>query len=116
MILPDIVSIHRLAEEQAVLSLRVQAGLPAFDGHFPGHPILPGVVQVDWALRLADQIFGLGQQVARDFQVKFRRIIVPESPVTLFLRVDCARHRLEVEYRVGDEVASTGRIHLERHP
>jgi 3-hydroxymyristoyl/3-hydroxydecanoyl-(acyl carrier protein) dehydratase len=112
MILPDIIAIHRPAEGRVVLTLSLPAGSAVFEGHFPGHPVLPGVAQLDWAIRLADQYLGLGLRVACDFQVKFRRVIPPESPVTLSLHFDAARRRLGLEYRVGDEIASTGRVAL----
>jgi len=30
------------------LELAVAPDLPCFEGHFPGVPVLPGVVQLDW--------------------------------------------------------------------
>ncbi len=116
MILPEIVAVERPATGRVVLTLSLPAGSAAFDGHFPGHPILPGVVQLDWAIRLADRYLGLGQRAACDFQVKFRRIIPPESLVTLSLNFEAARRRLGLEYRIGDQVASSGRIVLEEGP
>lgn len=116
MTLPDIVEIQRPAAGLVVFTLSLPAGAAVFDGHFPGHPVLPGVVQLDWAIRLADRYLGIGLHAACDFQVKFRRVIPPESPVTLTLRHDALRHRLDLEYRVGDEIASTGRIVLEERP
>jgi 3-hydroxymyristoyl/3-hydroxydecanoyl-(acyl carrier protein) dehydratase len=35
----------------ATYRLRVPPTLEHFRGHFPGFPILPGVVQLDWAVR-----------------------------------------------------------------
>lgn len=113
MIMPDIVSVDRPAAGRVVFTLSLPAGSAVFEGHFPDYPILPGVVQLDWAVRLADQYLGLGQRVARDFQIKFRRVIPPKSLVTLSLNFDVARRRLGLEYRLGDAVASSGRIALE---
>ncbi|PKU24593.1 hydroxymyristoyl-ACP dehydratase [Telmatospirillum siberiense] len=111
MTIPDIVSCQRPDESSVVLAFRLSAGAAAFDGHFPGHPILPGVLQLDWALRLAERYFGLEPAVGRDFQIKFRHAILPEADVILSLRLDAGR-RLDLEYRVGEVVASTGRVRL----
>jgi 3-hydroxymyristoyl/3-hydroxydecanoyl-(acyl carrier protein) dehydratase len=116
MSMPDVVAIDRPAEGRIVLTLRVPAGAAVFDGHFPGRPILPGVVQVDWAIRLAHRHLGLEQEVAREFQVKFRRVIGPDCALTLSLHHDAIRRRLNLEYRVAGEVAATGRIVLEDVP
>jgi hypothetical protein len=67
-------------------------------------------------MRLAGRYLGLKQRVADDFQVKFRHTIVPNSAVTLSLGLDDVRHRLNFEYRLGDEIASSGRIRLEPQP
>ncbi len=115
MRLPEILAVDRPAEGQVVLTLSLPGESAVFAAHFPGQPILPGVVQLDWAIRLADRYLGTGQRVACDFQVKFRRVIPPESPVTLTLRLDAAR-RLDLEYRIGEEIAATGRIALGARP
>src|SRR5690606_37926347 len=36
---------------QALLTFDLDPALAVFDGHFPGYPILPGVAQLDWAVR-----------------------------------------------------------------
>lgn len=79
-------------------TLAVEAGHPAFDGHFPGQPILPGVVQVDWALRLGEQVFGpLGAFRALE-HLKFQATIQPGEPLTLRLAWDAATRELAFEY------------------
>jgi len=113
---PDIASVHYPADGRVVLMFTLPAEAPAFAGHFPGHPVLPGVVQLDWAIRLASRYLGVDQAVAREFQVKFRHIIPSDLPITLSLYRDDARQRLDMEYRVGGEIASTARIRLERCP
>jgi len=76
-------------------------------------PVLPGVVQIDWAMRLADRCFGLAKPVADDFQIKFSRVIGPGVALVLILALDPTRHRLSFEYRVDDRIMSSGRVQLE---
>ena len=64
-------------------TLAIPADHPAFAGHFPGTPILPGVVLLDAALReieLAVTRPGSGWKIAA---VKFHSPVAPGEPVTL---------------------------------
>lgn len=98
--------------DSMTVNLALPADHPAFDGHFPGRPILAGVVQIDWAIRLAETYLGTASPTTQDFQVKFRRVIGPDAPVSLDLRLDRDRRVLEFSYQQDDAVASSGRIWL----
>lgn len=116
MNLPPILAERRSADGVA-LDLAVTEDLDVFRGHFPGLPVLPGVVQVDWALRLAksQQLVDSGAEL-RDFQVKFRNVIRPPLTLTLTLRWDAARRRIQFDYRSGTVAMSSGRLTLEATP
>ncbi len=113
MISPKLLAVHQPQADEAVLELGLPTDHPAFAGHFPDQPILPGVVQVDWAVRLAAELLGTERLAATDLQVKFRRVIQPLKPLSLTLRVDRSKGTLSFEYRCDGEIASTGRIKLE---
>ena len=54
----------------------IPAGHPSLPGHFPGHPITPGVVTLDYVARgLLEQTEGM--YVAGFPQVKFLRPVLP---------------------------------------
>jgi len=111
MSLPPILA-ARVTEDRAEFDLALPAELDVFHGHFPGRPILPGVAQIDWVAALATRVGWLTQPVMRDFKVKFRGVIVPGEPVTLRLRIERDKRRLDFEYCRGGQVLSSGRARL----
>jgi len=96
----------------AECDLAIDADLMWFHGHFPGTPILPGVVQIDWALHFARACLGLALDTAPVFRVKFKAVIVPGDVVTLALDHDRARGRLSFEFRRGAKICTGGSIAL----
>lgn len=67
------------------LTLFIDPALPQFDGHFPGHPILAGVVQIEWAEMFGRERFAIEQEFAGMEALKFQRVIAPGVRVTLSL-------------------------------
>lgn len=72
--------------DQALAELDIQPGLPVFDGHFPGAPILPGVAQIDWAIGLARECFAaLPAHFLRLEALKFVRPVLPGTRLRVAL-------------------------------
>ena len=113
MIDPIVIARRSVDADSMTFDLDLPANHDAFAGHFPSRPVLPGVVQIDWAVRLAETHLGSGLPAACDYQVKFRRVIGSGAGATLELRIERARGVLHFTYRTGDEIASTGRIRLD---
>lgn len=74
--------------QTARLRLEVEARHPGFDGHFDGQPVLPGVVQLDWAERLARELFALQPAFIGLDQLKFQQVIRPGMSIDLELSVN----------------------------
>ena len=90
--------------------LRVPPTLVHFAGHFPGLPILPGVVQIDWAIRLAaEQVPGVCALASID-QLKFKAPVPPGALLDLTLTHDASRHRVRFAYRLGRRDCTSGVI------
>jgi acyl-CoA synthetase (AMP-forming)/AMP-acid ligase II len=70
---------------KVALTLLVDAALPQFDGHFTGHPVLPGVAQLDWALLLGQELFDIPGDFMGMEALKFQRVVVPGTRVMLHL-------------------------------
>ena len=107
---PEVVAAHSLTPATKLLTLRIPSDLCYFEGHFPGHPLLPGVVQVTWAAQFGREYFDLPKQFTRLSLVKFMRVIAPESRVTLTLEYKEARKELAFAYRCGEALCSSGNI------
>jgi acyl-CoA synthetase (AMP-forming)/AMP-acid ligase II/3-hydroxymyristoyl/3-hydroxydecanoyl-(acyl carrier protein) dehydratase len=95
------------------LALAIPPDLAYFSGHFPQSPVLPGVVQVDWAMNLGQRLLDLPTRFAGMEVLKFQKLIRPGDEVWLTLRFDAERSKLYFTYRNADGACSSGRILLE---
>jgi hypothetical protein len=77
---------------------QVEEKHPCFEGHFPDEPILSGLNQVDWAIRLGREAFGIGGSFRRLDHLKFTAPIRPAEPVELRLAWDGAAGCLDFLY------------------
>jgi 3-hydroxyacyl-[acyl-carrier-protein] dehydratase len=79
--------VERTADGGAVLLFRFDAAQPVFAGHFPGHPILPGVFQLEMARLAAELVLGVALTVRVITKAKFRRPILPAETIRLELKL-----------------------------
>lgn len=97
--------------DRARIVLVANATLEYFAGHFPGFPVLPGVVQVGWTREFSDLLFGGRHTVKGMRRIKFMRLITPEIPVTLELNRD--QGRINFHYFDSDSSFSSGVLEVE---
>ena len=105
----------RVLEQEAqrmLLELTVPANLLYFDGHFSVAPVLPGVVQVDWAIHYGRHYLGLPPGFGGINALKFQQMIRPEQPVQLELVHDVAKAQLHFRYFSDVGAHASGRILL----
>ncbi|MFC3458338.1 AMP-binding protein [Massilia haematophila] len=105
----------RLLEQEparVLLELTVPAELLYFDGHFTVAPVLPGVVQVDWAIHYGRHYLGLPGGFAGINALKFQQMIRPGQPVRLELVHDAAKGSLNFRYFSEAGAHASGRVLL----
>lgn len=100
--------------------LRIQARVPIdlahFAGHFASTPVVPGVVQIDWALQLARQLLeDLPPRFAGMETLKFQQLMRPGDQVQLSLRFDAGRSKLYFAFSHKNAPCASGRILLANH-
>ena len=78
-----------------------------FQGHFPGFPVLPGVVQLGTAHRLAEAFIGRARTLRAVKKVKFSHVIQPGATVHFSLTRKTA-DEFAFDYRKGDVPCTSG--------
>jgi 3-hydroxymyristoyl/3-hydroxydecanoyl-(acyl carrier protein) dehydratase len=108
--LPEIESAERAGAHAVTLRFVVPEGLRYFAGHFPEVPLLPGVVQIGWALELARRHLEVTGEFRALHAVKFTRVIQPGAAVELRLSVAVTDKSLDFAFSSGGHACSEGRV------
>ena len=108
-ILPKILSREQIGNHH-LFQLILPKNIIYFDGHFENMPILPGVVQIDWAIRFARIYLSVTGSFQKMESVKFFRPIIADTHVTMDISYDKAKKRLIFSYVNGGQIHSSGRI------
>lgn len=110
-----------LAQGHMDAAIAVTPDLAGFAGHFPDFPILPGVMQLDWAVHFAQEYLQLEGPVLRVERLKFTCPITPDTRLRLTLSYDAGRSSVDFRFyralndaqaadAAGDLVFSQGRL------
>ena len=108
---PELVS-ERWEATRGEQELVVQTDLDCWPGHFPDFPVVPGVLQISWAVRAAERWLGPAPEFERIEALKFKNLLRPGQRLRLFLEWDESRGRLAFRLFEGDTVFSEGRLVL----
>jgi acyl-coenzyme A synthetase/AMP-(fatty) acid ligase len=101
-----------IAGRQGAFDVHVPADLAYFEGHFEGHPILPGVVQLE--VLVARQVAVAWPDLTRVRQITRLRFRAPIQPGdNLVLTLERAEPlRVDFEVRRGATACSSGTLHF----
>lgn len=88
---------------------------PAFAGHFPGRPILPGVVLLDKAIALAATVLVLDVTILGLGNAKFFRPVIPGTRL-VFRYPPTGLTTQAFEIVDGEQLVATGSLSLSPRP
>jgi 3-hydroxymyristoyl/3-hydroxydecanoyl-(acyl carrier protein) dehydratase len=115
-VIDPIVTERRIAPPTAEIDIVVPPDLRYFDGHFPDAPVVPGIVQIKWAVELARRYLGTGLGFGGMEALKFRRAMTPGTRATLALEYTESSGKLRFAFASADVRYSSGRVLLRAEP
>ena len=91
-------------------TLFLPENLVYFDGHFDDMPILPGVVQIHWAIELASKHLKIEGEFIGVDMLKFKKIISPGYLVEIEVVYEPKKGTLSFTYTSEQGNHSVGRV------
>lgn len=86
----------------------VAADHPSLPGHFPGEPLVPGVVLLDWAWQACRAELPPGTRLSGLLAAKFLAAVRPGDPLRIV--VGAGASQSDFSLWVGDTLAAQGRF------
>jgi 3-hydroxyacyl-[acyl-carrier-protein] dehydratase len=91
-------------KEPDITTLRIDASHPSLPGHFPGRPIVPGVLLLDQVISRAERWLGRRLSIGTLAQAKFTQALLPNEEATLSLTFSEPELKFEI-YKGSDRIA-----------
>lgn len=95
--------------QSAEFAWLVPADHPAFAGHFPGRPIVPGVVLLDQAILFAEKLLGKADAHWQVGNAKFLSPVGPAETLVFSLQTT-PRGSIAFAVKSGDRVVASGSL------
>lgn len=89
---------------------QVSRDLPVFRGHFPGAPIVPGIMQIGWVVEMARTHRLASGCCTGIVTAKFRRLLLPGMAIEATAERAARPGQLRFSLRCRGEEVSTGRL------
>ena len=109
IVLPEIHATERTARG-VLLTINLPPDFTYFQGHFATCPLLPGVVQVGWAIELGRAHVPFEGRFRAMRTVKFMRVIQPCTQLKLQLDYTAEKRELEFLYELEGRHCSSGTV------
>ncbi|KNZ32796.1 MAG: hypothetical protein AD742_10230 [Methylibium sp. NZG] len=91
------------------ITLTIPADHPAFDGHFPGQPLLPGVALLAEVIEAVRADAALAELVGPHPRIGIAKFVAPVLPgATLALALRTDGTRVHFELHQGERLTATG--------
>ncbi|SDU23874.1 AMP-binding protein [Halopseudomonas salegens] len=104
---PRWLGLTTLSPHHARLELEVPEHLVYLEGHFDSYSLVPGVVQIQWAIDLAEEQFACCCQVADMDRLKFQQPLRPGMRFTLELELSASALRFSFDSCEGRHSSGT---------
>lgn len=101
---------QRVSPPEAELRLLIPIELEYCRGHFSGAPVVPGVVQLKWAVEAARRHLDARGDVTGMDALKFQQVLAPGAEATLTLKWNAADRKLYFSYHSAAARFSSGRL------
>ena len=97
-------------ERRIERTLRVPADLAQLEGHFPGAPLVAGVVQLGWVMDAARALTGRVLAPTAFEGLRFRDALTPERELALALELSETGDLARFQLAAGERVFAAGRV------
>ena len=91
------------------LLLAISPEMECFQGHYPGNPILPGIVQLHWAIGFSISLLGFSELPLDIKRLKFKNIVQPPRVLELVLSKSSA-NTVQFQFSSVDQTHSMGSL------
>lgn len=91
---------------------RISASHPSLPGHFPGRPVVPGVVVLSEVVAAVEEMLGCSVNINQLPAVKFTHPLLPEDDFVISLEV-VKDGQIKFRCMAGDTMLANGNLRFE---